>query len=229
MAVMKGERRIRVLIADDHRTFAEALRTVIDLEEGLVVTEVVTDGRAAVEAAANRLPDVVLMDVQMPGLDGIQATQRIKEQNPEARVVVLSAYEDDVLVARAVEAGASGYLSKLRPVTEVAGAVRAAYRGEPLLQPKEVKRVLRHLRTRREEDAAERGRAERLSPRQVEILQMMADGVGPDDIARDLGITHHTLRTHTQNVLTKLGVHSKLQALAVAIRHGKVKVEAGKT
>ncbi len=213
---------IRVLIADDHRTFAEALKTVIDLERGLIATEVATDGRSAVARVAVEHPDVVLIDVTMPDMDGIAATREIKRADPDARVVVLSANEDDVLVARAVEAGASGFVSKLRPVSDVAEAVRAAYRGDPLIAPAEMQRVLRHLKRRRAEEAELKARIERLTPRQIEILQEMADGLTPAEIADRLGITRHTLRTHVQNILTKLGVHSKLQALAHAIRFGKV-------
>lgn len=228
-AVQKQSRRrsddspIRVLIADDHRTFAEALKTVIDLERGVVVTEVVTDGRSAVERVSVGRPDVVLIDVDMPEMDGIAATREIKRTEPTTRVVILSAHEDDTLVARAVEAGASGFLSKLRPVSDVAKAVYAAYRGEPLLDPEEVRRVLRQLKKQREEDAAQRARIERLTPRQIEILQLMADGLSPTQIVDRLGISRHTLRTHIQNILTKLRVHSKLQALALTIRYGKVK------
>ena len=216
------ERRIRVLIADDHRTFAEALKTVIDLERGLVVTEVVTNGRTAVDKVAAERPDVVLMDVEMPELDGIAATREIKRLLPEARVVVLSAHDDDKIMADAVEAGATGFLSKLRPVTDVAEAVKAAYRGEPLISPEDVHAALQHVRRRREVETGAQSRVDRLTPRQVEILQRMADGMAPEEITERLGISPHTLRTHVQNILTKLGVHSKLQALALAIRHGKV-------
>lgn len=219
----RREERIRVLIADDHRSFAEALKTVIDLERGLVVTEVVTDGRSAVDKVAVERPDVVLIDVEMPEMDGIATTREIKRLFPDARIVVLSAHEDEVTLARAVEAGASGFVSKVRPVQEVADAVRAAFDGRPGFDPEEVDRVLAQLGDLRVEDAAARSRVERLTPRQIEILQRMADGLSPEEMATELGISRHTLRTHVQNILTKLGVHSKLQALAVAIRFGKVK------
>jgi len=217
------EQRIRVLIADDHRSFAEALKTVIDLERGLVVTEVVTDGRSAVDKVAVERPDVVLIDVEMPEMDGIAATREIKRLFPDARIVVLMADEDEVTLARAMEAGASGFVSKVRPVSEVADAVRAAFAGRPGFDPEEVHRMLAELGDLRQEDAAARTRVERLTPRQIEILQRMADGLSPEEMAGELGISRHTLRTHVQNILTKLGVHSKLQALAVAIRFGKVR------
>jgi len=215
--------RIRVLIADDHRSFAEALKTVIDLERGLVVTEVVTDGRSAVDKVVVERPDVVLIDVEMPEMDGIATTREIKRLFPDARIVVLTADEDEVTLARAMEAGASGFVSKVRPVSEVADAVRAAFAGRPGFDPAEVNRMLAELADLRQEDAAARTRVERLTPRQIEILQRMADGLSSEEMAGELGISRHTLRTHVQNILTKLGVHSKLQALAVAIRFGKVR------
>lgn len=217
-------RTIRVLIADDHKTFSDALKTTIDLEKGLKVTGVVNDGRDAVEIAGKDHPDVVLIDVEMPGMDGIAATREIKIANPETQVVILSAHEDDTLVARAVEAGATGYLSKLQPVADVASAIRAAAKGEALIPPDEVRRILRHLRSRREEDASARARVNRLTGRETQILQLMADGNPTEDIASALNISRHTLRTHVQNILMKLGVHSKLEALAEAIRYGRVTV-----
>jgi DNA-binding NarL/FixJ family response regulator len=216
------KRPIRVLICEDHRTFAEALQRVIDLESGLEVITVAHDGREAVDLAVENRPDVVLMDMEMPELDGIQATRRIMKASPDTKVVILSAHYDDTLVARAVEAGAAGYLTKTRSVGDVADAVRAAAEGEPLIDAEEAGRVMAMLRLRREEDAHARDRVRRLTPRQVEILQKMADGMSSEAISRSLEISPQTLRTHVQNILTRLKVHSKIEALALAIRHGQV-------
>lgn len=214
---------IRVLIADDHRTFAEALRTAIDLQEGMKVAGVATDGTSAVKMALESRPHVVLLDVRMPGgMDGIEATRQIKRDLPDTRVLMLSAYHNETLVARALEAGATAYLSKALPVVKVAQAVRAAHQGEPLMDAGEVDRLLGALRRRREAQEHARRRVERLTPRETEILQRMADGLTQDEIALLLGISPHTLRTHVQNILTKLRVHSKLEALAEAVRYGKV-------
>jgi DNA-binding NarL/FixJ family response regulator len=213
---------VRVLIADDHRTFAEALRAAIRTEKGLAVVAVVHDGRAAIEAVGQRDPDVVLMDVEMPGTDGIAATRAIRETPLSPKVIMLSAYEDQHLVARALDAGADGFLTKQHPVKDVIRSIRAASRGEPLIDPEEARRILRHLRRRREQDAAARERVDRLTRRETEILQRMADGMSPERIAGELGISRHTLRTHFQNVLFKLKVHSKHEALVQAIRYGKV-------
>jgi DNA-binding NarL/FixJ family response regulator len=212
-----------VLIADDHRSFAEALRAAIRLERGISVVGVVHDGEQAVRVALEKRPDVVLMDVAMPVTDGISATRRIREERPETRVVMLSAYEEERNVARSIDAGACGFVSKLRSIKEVTRSIRAAHRGEPLIEPHEMRRILTQLRHKREQDAAGRARVERLTPREVEILQGLADGLTPGRLADRLGISRNTLRTHIQNILFKLKVHSKHEALVQAIRHGKVR------
>src|SRR5437588_5648400 len=214
--------RIGTLIVDDHRTFGEALRIAMDREKDVRVVGVATSGEEAVSIAETEQPDVVLMDIEMPGMDGIEAIRKVKAVDPNARIVVVSAHQGELILARAVEAGASGFLSKETALQDLVSSVRLAYQGEPLIEPGEVRRVLRHLRHRRAQEATEAQRAERLTPRETEILQLMADGVPTDEIASGLQVSPYTLRTHVQNVLTKLGVHSKLEALAFAIRHGKV-------
>jgi DNA-binding NarL/FixJ family response regulator len=223
---MSRKRAIRILIADDQRTFAEALRTAIDLEDGLKVTGIATDGNAAVDLARTGGVDVVLMDVEMPNKDGIAATREILAARPDARVIMLTAHESDALMGRALEAGAAGYLLKDRPMREVARAVRAAFEGRPLMDPEEMDRLLQRFRQRREAGNTARSRVERLTPRETEILQRMADGLSQDEIATILGISRHTLRTHVQNILTKLRVRSRLEALAEAVRYGRVRLEA---
>ena len=212
---------IKVLIVDDQRTFAEALRIAVGLEKSFKV-RVASGGEAAVEVARREHPHVVLMDIEMPGVDGIEATRRIKDELPDTRVVMLSAHEEDTLKAKAIEAGASGFLSKFDPMTGVTSAVRRTYRGEPLLNRIEQNRLLRRLRHQRYQDSTERQRANRLTPKQMEVLQLMADGVPREEIARKLNMSPLTLRTHVQNILTRLGVHTKLEALALVIRQGKV-------
>jgi DNA-binding NarL/FixJ family response regulator len=222
---MSRKRPIRVLIADDHRTFAEALRTAIDLEEGMKVSGIAADGDGAVRMATGGGVDVVLMDVEMPGKDGITATRDIVEARPETRVIMLTAHASDALVGRALEAGAAGYLTKDRPMREVARAVRTAFQGRPLMDAQEAERALQAIRLRRDAGKAARARVERLTPRETEILQRMADGLAQEEIAAILGISRHTLRTHVQNILTKLRVRSRLEALAQAVRYGKVRLE----
>src|SRR6266516_4123705 len=217
---MGPPRRIGILVVDDHRTFGEAMRIALEREKDLSVIGVATSGEESVALADDHVPDIVLMDIEMPGMDGIEAIRKLKEKSPEARVVVVSAHQGELVMARAVEAGASGFLSKETALTDIVQSVRLAYQGESLMEPDLVRRVLRHLRHRRAQEATEQQRAERLTPRETEILQLMARGIATDEIATQLGVSPYTLRTHVQNILTKLGVHSKLEALAFAIRHG---------
>ena len=217
-----NKKRIKVLIVDDQRTFGEALQLALRAERDLRVVDVVTDGPSAVRAVSEHRPDVVLMDVVMPGMGGIEATRRIKETDPDTEILVLSGYDDEVMLARAVQAGAVGLLRKTEAVTEVARLVRKAHRGEPLHDDEEIEGALRRLRHRRDKDASAEKRLSRLTPREQEILQHMAERHPPEEIAKRLGVSPYTLRTHTQNILTKLGVHSKLEALVLAIRHGIV-------
>jgi DNA-binding NarL/FixJ family response regulator len=216
---------IRIVIADDHRAFAEALAATMRMEDDLSVVAIVHDGEAAIEVAIKQEPDVVLMDLQMPGVDGIAATRRIKEKHPETHVVILSATSEEHERARALDAGAEGYLSKERSVKEVTSSVRAVSQGKALVTPEEARRILSHLKRRRARDLAERERVDRLTRRETEILQGLADGVPTEGLAMKLGISRNTLRTHVQNILFKLKVHSKVEALALAIRHGKVKAD----
>jgi len=221
-AARSDPRPITVLIVDDERTFGEALQLALRQEKDLKVIDIAVDGDTAVRAVDEHHPDVVLMDVAMPGMSGIEATRRIKEEDPEAQVLILSGHEDPLLLARAVQAGAVGLLRKTETVVNVATSVRRAYRGEPIHDQAEVDTAMRRLRHRRDADADAKRRLERLTPREREIIVQMATGMAPDDIAQALGMSPHTLRTHTQNILTKLGVHSKMEALVVAIRHGAV-------
>jgi DNA-binding NarL/FixJ family response regulator len=213
--------QISVLVVDDHRTFAEALALAVQLEKGLAVL-VAASGREAVEIAERDRPDVVLMDLEMPGMGGIAAIRRINETHPGAHIIVLSAHDDDLIRARALEAGAVGYISKLTPLSEIADLVRRAHRGESILDEAEIERLTRLLRHRRHQEATERQRANRLTARQTEILQLIADGVPGQEIARLLNMSPLTLRTHVQNILTRLGVHTKIEAVSVALRHGKI-------
>jgi DNA-binding NarL/FixJ family response regulator len=213
---------ITIVIADDHRSFGEALQIALGKEVDLSVIDVVTDGADAIRTTVAREPDVVLMDLKMPQVDGIEATRRLRQEGSRSAVIILTGEDDDVSLGRAIEAGARGFLHKTSPMIDLAGAIRAAYRGEPLHAPAEVNRALQVMRTRSRVDQDLQRRVQRLTPRELQILTAMAEGHGPERIAADLGVSRHTLRTHTQNILTKLGVHSKTEAVVAAIRFGKV-------
>jgi len=215
---------IRVLVVDDHRAVAEAICGAMSSERGLRV-QAAWSGEEAVEVVQSTDPDVVLMDVTMPGIGGLEATRRIHDAAPDVKVIMLSAHDDDLLKARALEAGASGYLSKISPMDQLVTAVKRAHKGQPLHEQEEVDRLQRRLRRRRALEESERERVGRLSARETEILQLTAEGLESQAIADRLGISHATVRTHTANTLTKLGVHSKTEAVVLAIRHGKVAAE----
>ena len=212
---------IRLLVVDDHRVFAQALATALGLERD-IRARAVSSALEALASSHEDPPQVALVDLEMPGMGGTQLLRRFREELPEVRLVAISAHDDDLAKARALEAGAIGYVSKLAQLDHVAEAVRTAARGDPLVDGQEQRRLLRRLRHQRHQDATERQRANRLTPRQIEILQMMADGVPAARIAERLGVSSATFRTHVQNLITRLGVHSKTEALALAIRQGRV-------
>jgi DNA-binding NarL/FixJ family response regulator len=212
---------ISVLVVDDHRTFAEALGVVFGLEKDLRA-EVAASAAEAVEAADRAHPDVILMDLEMPGGGGLDAIRKVHAVHPAARVVAVSAHDEELVRAQAIEAGAVGFISKATPLGDLPEIVRKVGRGEAMLDRQEAARLLRVLRRRRHQESTERQRANRLTPRQTQIMQMMADGASSEEIARRLKVSPYTLRTHVQNILTRLGVHTKVEAMAIAIRHGKI-------
>ena len=219
------EARISVLIVDDHRAFGEALAVALDKEDDLEVVVVAVDGESAAKEAEVRQPDVVLVDLQMPGIDGLETSRRIRAVSKETAVVVLTGSDDELALGRAIQAGAHGFLRKTAAVQDLAQAVRAAHRGEPLNGHDEVEFALRRLRRLRARDDDIDQRFDRLTPRELQILQLLAESKTPDEIASELAVSRNTLRTHIQNILMKLGVHSKLDAIVAAIRLGRVSTE----
>jgi DNA-binding NarL/FixJ family response regulator len=210
------------MIVDDERTFGEALGVALGREGDVEVVDVTTDAGEAIRAAEAKHPDVVLIDAGLPGVSGLEATRRIKEKSPDAQVLILSGREEEHLLARAIQAGAVGLLSKTDTVADLVTTVRRAHRGEPLVDEDEMQTALRRLRHRRRAEDTAAARLSRLTPREKEILQLMAQGKSSAQIAQELGMSSGTLRTHAQNFITKLGVHSKMEALVLAIRHGVV-------
>ncbi|HEV8178380.1 MAG TPA: response regulator transcription factor [Gemmatimonadales bacterium] len=212
---------IAVLVVDDHRTFAEALGVVFRMEKDFRV-EVAANGLDAVDSVERFHPDVVLIDLDMPSIGGPDAIRRVISASSATKVLALSRSDEDLERAQAIEAGAVGFISRVTPLQDLPDAIRKAARGEAIMDGKERARLLRVLHHRRHQEATERQRVNRLTPRQTEILQMMAEGVPESQIAEKLTLSPNTLRTHVQNILTRLSVHTKVQALAVAIRHGKI-------
>ena len=220
---MAGPREVRVLVVHRDALVAEALDRALTAERGLRAVGAVTEPTTAIAVAADRPPDVAVVDLSFPGDTAIETVRRIGDVAPDTVVVALS-NGDELSIARAVEAGATAHVSSAGSVRALADSVRRAARGDTLVGPDERRELLRRLRHRRAQQASAEQRAQRLTPRELEILQLMADGVRRDDLAVFLGMSPATLRTHVQNIITKLGVHSKTEALAFAIRHGRVAV-----
>jgi len=210
-----AEAPIRVLVADDHAVVREGLRTFLGLQDGIEVVGEAADGEQAVVEAQRLAPDVVLMDLVMPGLDGVGAMRRLRESLPGARVIVLTSFGDDERLLPAIRAGAAGYLLKDAAPADLARAVRLAHRGEALLDPSVAARLVDAL-------AQPRGAAapEPLTPREREVLALVARGFANKRIARELGIAEKTVKTHVGHVLAKLGVADRTQAAVHAVRAG---------
>jgi DNA-binding NarL/FixJ family response regulator len=205
---------IRVLIVDDHAVVREGLRTFLDLQDGIEVVGEAGDGEQAVREAERLRPDVVLVDLVMPKLDGVQTMRALRERVPLARAVVLTSYLDDERLLPAIRAGAAGYLLKSVQPQELARAVRTAAAGEALIDPAVAARLIEALDSGRED------RAEQLTPREREVLALLARGFANKRIAAELGIAEKTVKTHVSNVLAKLGVSDRTQAALYASRLG---------
>ncbi len=210
---------IRVLIVDDHAVVREGLRTFLELQDGLEVVGEAADGEEAVALAESLHPDVVLMDLVMPKVDGIDAMRELRDRAPETRVIVLTSFLDDERLLPAIEAGAAGYLLKDVEPAELARAVRAAHAGEALIAPSVAARLLSAIAERPRVAGAE---PERLTPREHEVLRLIAGGRSNKRIALELGISEKTVKTHVGHLFAKLGVTDRTQAALLAVREGLV-------
>jgi NarL family two-component system response regulator LiaR len=207
---------IRVLIVDDHAVVREGLRTFLELQEGLEVVGEAADGREAVELAERLRPDVVLMDLVMPRLDGVEAMTELRERLPASRVIVLTSFLDDERLLPAIRAGAAGYLLKNVQPQELARAVRAAHAGEALIDPAVAARLVDALA-----ESRDGGDADRLTPREQQVLDLIGRGFSNKRIALELGVAEKTVKTHVSHVLAKLGVADRTQAALYAARLGR--------
>ena len=205
---------IRVLIVDDHVMVAEALRSGLSAAGGIEVTGSVATVEAALGAIATDAPDVVIVDYHLPGEDSMQAVATITSQHPQTRVLVFSGRSDPPALARALEAGCSWYLVKEGSLAEFIDGVRRVHRGEMVFAPDLLREGLERLSRSRWAPGVD------LTPRELDVLRLLAEGLGVAKIAAELGVSVHTVRNHTQNILTKLGVHSRLEAVSTALREG---------
>jgi two-component system, NarL family, response regulator LiaR len=211
--------KIRVLIADDHAVVRQGLRTFLELQDDIEVVGDACDGEEAVSAALDGRPDVVLMDLVMPELDGIEATRRILRERPATRVIALTSFLDDEKVLPAVRAGASGYLLKDVEPEQLVRAIHTVHGGEALLHPAATATVMRELADHAQPaDETDLG----LTGREREVLTLVARGLPNKLIARELGIAEKTVKTHVSSILAKLGVTDRTQAALLAVRRGWV-------
>jgi len=212
---MSPDDPIRVLLADDQRVVREGLAMLLGLLPGIEVVGTAADGEEAVALTVARAPDVVLMDLRMPRLDGIEATRRIADLRPQARVIALTTYADEPTVLRALRAGARGYLTKDAGADEIKAAIGAVARGEAVLDPAVQAHVLAGL--------AEAGGGpvlpDGLTPREAEVLTLIAGGLSNAQIAERLVVSHATVKSHVNRVFAKAGVRDRAQAVAYAYRN----------
>jgi DNA-binding NarL/FixJ family response regulator len=205
---------IRVLIVDDHEVVRRGLRGFLELQDDMEVVGEASDGAIAISLTDSLEPDVVLMDLMMPNVDGLTAIASIRQSHPTTDIVAVTSFIEEDKVTAALEAGASGYLLKDASADEVADAIRAAFAGEEHLDPQVARVLAQRMRARRDEVPTEA-----LTPREMEVLQLLARGAANKEIAADLSITERTARTHVSNILGKLGLASRTQAALWAVEH----------
>lgn len=215
---------ITLLICDDHRLLTDALVNIVGFDDGIkLVADPVDNGQDAIALCAEHRPDVVMMDIDLRGdLDGIEATRRIKKVSPLTNVVVVSGQRRPTVLVEAVEAGAAGFLDKNTAVDDLLATIRAAAAGEVLVDPAVLASLLPRLAAERQSTQEVNARLARLTAREREVLGLMAAGCRNDAIAARLVISTPTVRTHAQNILLKLGVHSQLEAVALAARNSQL-------
>jgi len=206
---------IRVLIVDDHGVVREGLRAYLELEPDIQVIGEARDGQEAVRRASELQPDVVLMDLVMPNMGGVDATTRIKEQQPHVHVIVLTSFLEDDQVVPAIKAGATSYLLKDVAASDLARAIRAARAGQAQLHPEVARRLMQQVTAPRKPDAGAQ-----LTEREREVLRLLADGRSNKEIARALVVSERTVKGHVSNILGKLGLQDRTQAALYAVRHG---------
>jgi DNA-binding NarL/FixJ family response regulator len=218
--VSSQARRIRVLIVDDNSLFSAGMASLLEAREDIEVIAQASRGRIAVRLAAELRPDVVLMDLRMPDLDGLGATKTILDDNPSARVVALTVLADEAVIAAAIDAGACGYMLKDSGVDDVVAAIRAAADGTAWLSPRAAQALVDLMRREHTQSIHVHDPDRSLSPRELEVLRLVARGLDNTQIAGELAISPATAKHHVSSLLGKLGVSNRLQAAVYAVQQG---------
>lgn len=211
---------IRILIADDHPVVREGLFAMLSRQSDFEVVGEARDGVEAVNKAKELSPEVVLMDLRMPELDGVDAMNQIKSAKPNTKFIILTTYSDDDYIFRGIEAGARGYLLKDAPREELFKAIRAVHRGESLIQPVVASKVLDRLT----ELSRRAPSGEELSERELEVLRLMAKGAANKEIGVELSIALSTVKTHISTIFQKLGVNDRTEAVTEALKKGSIRL-----
>ena len=215
--------KIRVIIADDHAVLREGTRELLQRESDLEVVGEAGDGVEAIELVRKTKPDVAIVDIAMPKLNGIEATKQIKAISPSTAVLILTGYEDDQYVFALLEAGAAGYLLKDVQIQEVIDAIRAVKAGESVLHPVVARKVLDHfVRTK---NKANTSLPSFLTEREIDVLRCAAKGLGNREIAEELSLSVRTVQSHLRNVFSKLGVTSRIEAVLFGLKNGLLELE----
>jgi RNA polymerase sigma factor (sigma-70 family) len=215
--------KIRVLVTDDHAIVRDGICALLALTADIEAIGVACNGREAVETVAKLSPDIVLMDIVMPIMDGLEATRRIRKQFPQVKVIVLTQYEDREYVLPVIEAGASGFLSKIAASSELTSAIRSVYRGDSFLSPS-IARLLVDDYRQLAREGRNKDTLEELTAREREILKLLVEGRSTPEIARMLVISPKTVERHKTNLMAKLDIHNRLDLFKYALRKGIVTV-----
>ena len=226
---MEESRAVTVVVADDHELFRRGMQTVLAAEAGLEVVAEASNGQEAVAAVAELAPDVVLMDVRMPGMSGIEAARRIRHETPSTRVVMLTMSDEEEDLYGAIRAGANGYLLKDSSLEDVARAVQAVSRGESLISPSMASKLLTEFNTATaastpDDSGSADAEAPRLSERELEVLRLVAQGRTNREAAAALNLAENTVKNHVANILEKLHLRSRLEAVVYAMRASLLEV-----
>jgi len=217
--------RIRVLIADDHKVVREGLAAILNAKQSIEVVGEAQNGQEAVEKARSLVPDVILMDVRMPRMGGVEATRQIKHESPHIGVIALTMYDEEHYIFDLVRAGATGYLLKDTDSAQIVVAIHAIYRGESLINPSVASKILAEFSLLAQKKGEKRARLENdLSEREITVLRLVKDGKANKEIANSLDLSVKTVKNHVRNIFHKLQVYDRTQAAILAIRKGLIEL-----
>jgi len=219
--MMDKSHDVRVLVVDDQQLIRDGIASMLNVQEGIVVVGGAKNGQDAIEQAASLKPDIVLMDIHMPVMDGIAATEKLRSQLPNSQVVMLTTFDDESYIIRSLQAGACGYLLKDIPVQDLAQAVKLAHAGVYQLAPEVAGKLVGNLNTVNQSKILEPSDVD-LTKRELEVLNLIASGATNREIAEELFVSEGTVKNHVSNILNRLGLRDRMQAALFAIEHGLV-------